>query len=81
MSVPSSDESLNEGRGLRRLEKFQRENRRLRETVSFRLGLHLTDAIRKPWKMIILPLSFPILCLKIGLEDGKIKITTQSLER
>ena len=73
MSAPSTDEPFDEGRGVRRLEKLQRENRRLRETVSFRLGFHLTDAVRKPWKIIVLPLSFPLLCLKIGLERlGKI---------
>ncbi len=82
MSALSSDQSFDEGRGLRRIEKLQRENRRLRETVSFRLGLHLTDAVRKPWKMIFLPLSFPILCFKIGLERlGKIARIQQSLEQ
>ncbi|MCH2649231.1 MAG: hypothetical protein MKZ57_05375, partial [Candidatus Poseidoniaceae archaeon] len=82
MSALSSDESFDEGRGLRRIEKLQRENRRLRDTVSFRLGLHLTDAVRKPWKMIFLPLSFPILCLKIGLERlGKVARIQQSVEQ
>ena len=76
MSTQSTDVSSDEGSGIRRLEKLQRENRRLRETVSFRLGLHLTSAARKPWKMIILPISFPILCLKIGLERlGKVART------
>ena len=82
MSALSSDESFDEGRGLRRIEKLQRENRRLRDTVSFRLGLHLTDAVRKPWKMIFLPLSFPILCFKIGLERlGKVARIQQSVEQ
>ena len=82
MSALSSDESFDEGRGLRRIEKLQRENRRLRETVSFRLGLHLTNAIRKPWKMFFLPLSFPILCFKIGLERlGKIAKNQQRVEQ
>ena len=82
MSALSSDESFDEGRGLRRIEKLQRENRRLRDTVSFRLGLHLTDAVRKPWKMIFLPVSFPILCLKIGLERlGKVARIQQSVEQ
>ena len=82
MSALSSDESFDEGRGLRRIEKLQRENRRLRETVSFRLGLHLTNAVRKPWKMFFLPLSFPILCLKIGLERlGKVAKNQQSVEQ
>lgn len=82
MSAPSSYESFGEERGIRRIEKLQRENRRLRETVSFRLGLHLTDAVRKPWRMIILPVSFPALCLKIGLERlGKIARIQQNVEQ
>ena len=82
MSALSSDESFDEGRGLRRIEKLQRENRRLRETVSFRLGLHLTNAVRKPWKMFFLPLSFPILCFKIGLERlGKVAKNQQRVEK
>ena len=82
MSTQSTDVSSDEGSGIRRLEKLQRENRRLRETVSFRLGLHLTSAARKPWKMIILPISFPILCLKIGLERlGKVARTQEIVEQ
>jgi len=82
VSALSSDESFDEGRGLRRIEKLQRENRRLRETVSFRLGLHLTNAVRKPWKMFFLPLSFPILCFKIGLERlGKVAKNQQRVEQ
>ena len=53
MSTQSVDDSSDEGSGIRRLEKLQRENRRLRETVSFRLGLHLTSAARKAWKKLI----------------------------
>ena len=82
MSTQSTDVSSDEGSGIRRLEKLQRENRRLRETVSFRLGLHLTSAARKPWKMIILPISFPILCLKIGLERlGKVARPQEIVEQ
>lgn len=31
---------------------------RIRKTYSFNLGLLLTDIVRKPWKLLILPLSF-----------------------
>ena len=61
-------EGLDEVRRIRRLSMLQRENRRLRNSVSFRLGLHLTNTIRKPWKMVLLPFSFPLLCFKLGLE-------------
>jgi len=61
-------DELEEVRRIRRLAMLQRENRRLRHSVSFRAGLHLTNAIRQPWKLPLLPLSFPLLCFKIGLE-------------
>ena len=46
----------------------EREIRRLRNSVSFKLGLHLTSAIRQPWRLLILPISFPIFALKLGLQ-------------
>jgi hypothetical protein len=46
----------------------EREIRRLRNSVSFQLGLHLTNAFRKPWKLLFLPLSFPIHALMLGLK-------------
>ena len=53
---------------VRKYKRNQRELRRLRSTVSFQLGLHLTTAIRQPWRLIALPISFPLLCLKLGLQ-------------
>lgn len=61
-------DELDEVRRIRQIAMMKRETRRLRNSVSFRLGLHLTNAVRKPWKLLILPLSFPILCLQLGLE-------------
>ena len=49
-------------------ERNKREIRRLRNSVSFKLGLHLTQAIRKPWRLIFLPISFPWMVLNLGLE-------------
>jgi len=37
---------------------------RIRKTYSFNLGLLLTDLVRKPWKLLILPVSF----LKLNVE-------------
>ena len=54
-------------RRLRKISSLERENRRLRYSPSFQLGVHLTDSIRKPWKLLLLPISFPALCIKIGL--------------
>ncbi len=45
----------------------EREIRRLRNSVSFQLGLHLTDAVRKPWKILLLPITFPIHTIRLGL--------------
>ena len=53
---------------IRKYNRNQRELRRLRNTVSFQLGLHLTTAIRRPWRLLILPLSFPIFALRLGLQ-------------
>lgn len=46
----------------------ERELRRLRNSVSFQLGLHLTDAVRKPWKLPFLPITFPIHVIRLGLK-------------
>ena len=57
----------NDYQRLRKISSLKRENRRLRNSPSFQLGVHLTDSIRKPWKLLLLPISFPALCIKIGL--------------
>ena len=47
---------------IRKYNRNQREIRRLRSTVSFQLGLHLTTAVRQPWRLLTLPdfLSFAV---------------------
>ncbi len=49
-------------------ERNKREIRRLRSSVSFQLGLHLTQAVRKPWRLFVLPISFPWVALNLGLK-------------
>lgn len=51
-----------------KIKRLEREQRRLRSTVSFQLGLHLTTAVRRPWRLISLPITFPLLALKLGLQ-------------
>ena len=46
----------------------QREVRRLRASVSFQLGLHMTTAARKIWRLPFLPISLPLLAVKLGLQ-------------
>jgi UDP-N-acetylglucosamine--N-acetylmuramyl-(pentapeptide) pyrophosphoryl-undecaprenol N-acetylglucosamine transferase len=49
-------------------ERSKRELRRLKSSVSFRIGVHLTTSVRKPWMLLLLPFTFPLLIFKIGLE-------------
>jgi UDP-N-acetylglucosamine--N-acetylmuramyl-(pentapeptide) pyrophosphoryl-undecaprenol N-acetylglucosamine transferase len=70
-----------EVRRIRKISSLKRESRRLRNSASFQLGFHLTEAIRKPWRLLILPFSFPMLCLIIGLRRiGRITLPTAGLE-
>jgi UDP-N-acetylglucosamine--N-acetylmuramyl-(pentapeptide) pyrophosphoryl-undecaprenol N-acetylglucosamine transferase len=46
----------------------EREIRRLRNSVSFQLGLHLTNAVRQPWRLPFLPVSFPLHAFRLGLQ-------------
>jgi len=72
---------LEEVRRIRKISSLKRENRRLRHSVSFQLGLHITDAVRKPWKLLFLPLTFPLLCLRIGMTRiGKTSASTDGLK-
>jgi len=41
---------------------------RLRTSPSLRLGAHITNAMRRPWRAPFLPITLPFLMLKIGLE-------------
>ena len=52
----------------RRGELLKRELHRIRSSLSFRLGLHLTKAIRRPWRLLVLPLTLPYVMFILGLE-------------
>ena len=72
---------LEEVRRIRKISSLKRENRRLRNSVSFQMGLHLTDALRKPWRLFFLPLSFPLLCFRLGMTRlGKTTSPTDGLK-
>ena len=49
-------------------ERSKRELRRVKSSVSFRIGVHLTTSVRKPWRLLILPFTFPLLIFRMGLE-------------
>ena len=51
-----------------KLSRLEREVHRLRTSPSLRLGSHITDAIKKPWKAPFLIITLPMLMLMIGFE-------------
>jgi len=51
-----------------RLNRLRREIHRLRVSPSLRLGSHITDAIRKPWRAPFLIITLPWMMLMIGFE-------------
>ncbi|MEL0267035.1 MAG: hypothetical protein VW945_06040, partial [Candidatus Poseidoniales archaeon] len=42
----------------------------MEQSISLRIGEHITKSIVQPWRLPILPLTFPALCLRIGLEKA-----------
>lgn len=56
-------------------ERSKRELRRIKSSVSFRIGVHLTTSIRKPWMLLVLPFTFPLLIFRMGLERlGRVEL-------
>jgi hypothetical protein len=69
--VDVSDESTS------KTARLERELNRLRSSPSLRLGIHITDAMRKPWRAPFLLFTLPFMMLKIGLEMlGKLPAPT-----
>ena len=48
--------------------KYRRENRRLRNSFSFRVGVLVSQTFQKPWKIFVLPFSFINLAWSVGNE-------------
>ena len=53
---------------VKRNERLKRELARLRASPSLRLGSHITDAMRRPWRAPFLLITLPWMMLVIGLE-------------
>jgi UDP:flavonoid glycosyltransferase YjiC (YdhE family) len=51
-----------------RLTRLKREIHRLRNSPSLRLGSHITDAIKRPWRAPFLVITLPWMMFMIGLE-------------
>jgi len=64
-----------------RVERLQREIHRLQTSPSLRLGVHLTDAIKKPWRAPFLIITLPIHMLMIGFELLGLKSQPKSLSK
>lgn len=58
---------------IKQTERLERELSRLKNSVTYRLGEHLTASIRRPWKLIFLPLTFPYHVFLLGLEKLGLK--------
>ena len=51
-----------------REQRLERDLHRIRISPSFRVGVHITNAIKRPWRAIVLPISLPWVMFTIGLE-------------
>ena len=49
-------------------DRNEREIRRLRKSVSFQIGFHLTNAVRQPWRIPLLPVTLPLNIIRLGLQ-------------
>lgn len=63
----------------KRIKRLERDVYRLKNSPSFRLGLHITKAMRQPWRAPFLLITLPWKMLNIGLEilGRKPAITTE----
>ena len=68
MDKSSDDIILARNRQKIAFERSKRELRRIKSSVSFRIGVHITTSVRKPWRLLILPFTFPLLIFRMGLE-------------
>lgn len=60
-----SRESMETSRLKLKQNQFLRENRRIRNSTSFRLGILITTSIQRPWKLFVLPFSILFLGWRI----------------
>ena len=55
-------------RNILREKAASRELRRIRISPSFRIGVHIITVIKRPWRLILLPITLPWIMFQIGLE-------------
>ncbi|MDC0055699.1 hypothetical protein OAJ94_01450 [Deltaproteobacteria bacterium] len=52
----------------RMAKQYQREISRLRLSPSFRIGTHIVKAFERPWKLLFIWISLPVLLWKVAME-------------
>jgi spore coat polysaccharide biosynthesis predicted glycosyltransferase SpsG len=63
-------------------DKATRELNRIRKSLSFRIGLKITESLRKPWLLPILPINISYLFLKYALErKGNLNNSTDLINK
>lgn len=67
-STEISPSGMRQKRAQLRHNQLIRENRRIRNSASFRIGKLCTRAVTKPWLLPVLPFSVMILLFSIGME-------------
>ena len=64
----SSSSIMKQKKSQLRQNQLVRENRRLRNSASFRVGVLFTRAATRPWLLLLLPFSISYLVFSIGME-------------
>ena len=59
----------------RKEEVLQNELNRIRSTASFKFGNHFVKALESPWKILLLPVTIPLLMWKLFRQDKAPKIS------
>jgi len=57
----------------KQINRQEREINRLKSSVTYRMGEHVTNALKSPWRVPFLPITFPIHVVLLGLEKIGLK--------
>jgi hypothetical protein len=57
----------------KQINRHEREINRLKSSVTYRMGEHVTNALKSPWRVPFLPITFPIHVVLLGLEKIGLK--------
>jgi hypothetical protein len=65
----------------RKEEVLQGELNRVRSTASFKFGNHFVKALERPWRILLLPITLPLLMWKLFRQGGNLEIATNKKTR